>query len=96
MQESISFIYESEWDFFIANNHKNSFRQKVLYKFTLKVILEKNSKKKENIANKSTNIKRLPSLISAKSPKKINKIFKYFKSNKLFTKMILIMTKLYA
>ena len=33
--ELIFFIYESGWDSLITNNHKNSFRQKVTYKFTL-------------------------------------------------------------
>ena len=73
-----------------------SFKQKVPYKFTSKVILEKNSKKKENIANKLTSIERLSSLIPTKSLKEVNKISKYFKSNKPFTKTIPIMTKSYT
>jgi len=43
--ELISSIYNSRWNSLIADNHKNSFRQKIAYKFTSKVNLEKNSKK---------------------------------------------------
>ena len=62
----ISFIYKSKWNSLITDNYKNSFRQKVTYKFTSKVNLEKNSKKRENIINKPISIKQLPSLIPAK------------------------------
>jgi len=94
--ELISFIYESGWDSLVADNHKNSFRQKVSYKFTLKVISEKNGKKKENIVNKPASIDKLPSPIPAKSPKEVNKISKYFKPKKLFTQTIPILAKSYA
>ena len=30
----ISFIYETRWDFLVADNHKNTFRQKISHKFT--------------------------------------------------------------
>ena len=91
----ISSIYESEWDSLIADNHKNSFRQKVIYKFTPRINLDKNNKKKKIITNKPTNIKRLPPLIPAKSLKEINKISKYFKPKKS-TKTILSKVKSYA
>jgi len=81
--ELISSIYNSGWDSLIADNHKNSLRQKIAYKFILKVNPEKNDKKGEKNTNKPASIKRLPPLIPAKSLKKVNKISKYFKFNKL-------------
>jgi len=39
--ELISSIYEAGWDFLVTDNHKNTFRQKVSYKFTPQVNLEK-------------------------------------------------------
>jgi len=81
--ELISSIYNSGWDSLIADDHKNSLRQKLAYKFTPKVNLEKNSKKGEKNTNKPASIKRLPLSIPAKSPKEVNKISKSFKSNKL-------------
>ena len=80
--ELISSIYNSEWDLLITDNHKNSFRQKVAYKFDPRINLNKNSKKKEIITNKPANIKRLLPPIPAKSQKEVNKILKYFKPNK--------------
>ena len=80
--ELISSIYKSEWDLLITDNHKNSFRQKVVYKFDPRINLNKNSKKKEIITNKPANIKRLLPPIPAKSQKEVNKILKYFKPNK--------------
>jgi len=44
--------------------------------------LERNSRKQETLINKFASIERLPPLIPAKSPKEVNKISKYFKSNK--------------
>ena len=94
-QKLIFSIYNSRWDFLIANNYKNSLRQKIAYKFTPKVNPDKNSKKGEKNTNKPTNIERLPPLIPAKSPKKVNKISKYFKSNKP-TQANTSQTKLYV
>ena len=81
-QKLISSIYESRWNSLIASNYKNSFKQKVVYKFIPRINPENNSKKRETQINKPTSIERLPSLISAKSPKEVNEILKYFKSNK--------------
>ena len=86
----ISFIYESGQDSLIADNHKNSFRQKVTYKFTPRINPDKNDKKKEIITNKSANIERLPSLIPAKSLEEVNKISKYFKPNKCIKTQLLL------
>ena len=91
----ISSIYGSGWNSLITDNHKNSFRQKFIYKFTSRINPDKNGKKKENITNKPASIKRLPPLIPAKSQKEVNKILKYFKPNKS-TKTISSQAKLYT
>jgi len=59
--------------------NNNSFRQKVSYKFTLKVNLIKNGKKCNKNTDKPVSITRLSLPILAKSPKEVNKILKYFK-----------------
>ena len=41
----ISSIYKAGWDSLITDNHKNSFRQKISYKFTSRINSEKHSKK---------------------------------------------------
>ena len=48
-------------------------------KFTSKTNPVKSGKKREKSTDKLANIKKLPSLIPAKSPKEVNKISKYFK-----------------
>jgi len=73
-------IYEAGWDSLVADNHRNSFRQKFSYKFTPCISPEKHGKKQETLATKSLSIERLPPPIPAKSPKKIKEILKYFKS----------------
>jgi len=91
----ISFIYEAGWDSLVADNHKNTFRQKISHKFTSQVNLEKPGKKQETPANKLTSIERLLSLILAKSPKEVNEILKYFKTSKPFM-TVLNQAKSYA
>jgi len=62
------------------NNSKISFRNKVKSKFSPQIVKAPvNVKGKESI--KSTCISSLPPPILAKSPKKVNKISKYFKKN---------------
>ena len=78
----ISFIYETRWDFLVADNHKNTFRQKTSHKFTPWVNLEKLGKKQETSANKPTSIERLLSLVFVKSSKEVNEISEYFKTSK--------------
>ena len=70
-----------------ANNHKNNFRKKVFLKFTPKVNAATNGKKeeKEKITDKPTRIERIPPQISAKLPKEVNEISKYFKPTKKAT-----------
>lgn len=60
--------------------NNNSFRQKVSYKFTLKINPINNSKKDNKNTDKPMSIKRLPLPIPAKSPKEVNEILKYFKT----------------
>ena len=52
----ISSIYEAGWDSLVADNHKNTFRQKVSHKFTSQVNLEKPGKKQKTPANKPASI----------------------------------------
>ena len=80
--ELISSIYNSGWDLLIADNHNNSFKQKVAFKFTSIVNLEKNSKKGEKDADKPARIKRISPLIPAKLLKEVKEISKYFKPMK--------------
>ena len=78
----ISAIYDAGWDALITNSNSVSFRNKVSAKLILKVnpsnTLKGNNEK--NI-NKLASIIRIPPLIPAKSPKKVNEIVKYFKKN---------------
>ena len=78
----ITSIYNSGWDLLFTNENNNSFRQKVVSKFTSKTNPVKTGKMKKKSTDKPANIKRLFSLISAKSLKKIKKISKYFKITK--------------
>ena len=75
----ISFIYNSGWNLLIADDYKNSLRQRIASKFTSKVILEKNSKKGEKDTNKPARIEKISPLIPAKSLKEVKEISKYFK-----------------
>ena len=75
-------LYKSEQDELIANNNNNFFRQKLKAQFTPKTnegTSNKNNKNKN--MDKPTLFHKLPPLILAKSPKKINEISKFFKKN---------------
>jgi len=65
-----------------ADNNSILLRRKITSKFTPKMPPppQKNNKKKNGPS--LANINRLPSPIPAKSPKKVNKILKFFKNNK--------------
>jgi len=54
----------------------------VFSKFTPKTNPVKSGKKREKSTDRLASIKKLLSLIPAKSPKKVNKISKYFKLTK--------------
>jgi len=76
-------IYNSGWDSLIADKDNNSFRQKVVSKFTLKLNLAKSSKRGKKNTDKPVSIKRLPLPIPAKLPKEVKEISKFFKANNL-------------
>ena len=81
-QDFILAIYKSGWDVLITNSNSNSFRKKVLAKFTLKIKEHNISKSdKGKSTDKLATINKLPSLILANSPKEINNIAKFFKKN---------------
>lgn len=72
-------MYNLGQDLLLINENNNSFRQKVIFKFTLKTNLIKIGKKN---TDKPVSIKRLLLLILAKFSKKIKEISKYFKITK--------------
>jgi len=66
-----------------ADNNSNSFRNKVLAKFTLKIKEHSTSKSdKGKSTNELATINKLPPPILTKLPKEINNITKFFKKNK--------------
>ena len=75
----ISAIYSSGWDSLFADKNNNTFRQKVSFKYTPNVNPLKNGKKGKKNTDKPASIERLPSPISAKLPKEVKEISKFFK-----------------
>ena len=67
----------------IADKNLNSLRQKFLVKFTPKVPAPSNRNNKSINKPIPVSIKKIPPLISTKSQKEVNQIFKYFKNIKL-------------
>ena len=76
----LSTIYNSEWDLLIANKNNNSFKQKIVFKFTFKVNLIKTRKKEKKNMDKPVSFERLSLLILAKLPKEVKGISKFFKT----------------
>jgi len=76
-------IYSSGWNSFYTDNNKNSFRQKVSFKCTLKAKPMNNGNKGDKFKIVLASIKRLLSLIPTKSFKEVKEIFKYFKNLKI-------------
>ena len=74
-------IYEAYWDSLVVDKTNMSFKNKVKSKFSLQVSKPQISIKDKETA-KPTFISSLSPPIPAKSPKKVNKISKYFKKNK--------------
>lgn len=73
-------IYESWWDSLFIDESKIIFRNKVKSKFGPQVIHpQSNNKDKETV--KPTFVSSLSPPNLAKSPKEVNKIFKYLKNN---------------
>ena len=75
----ISFLYEVHQDSLVMDNKNTLLRNKIKSKFSLQVFSKLNNKGKNIV--KPPYISSLPSSIPAKLPKKVNKIFKYFKKN---------------
>ena len=75
----LSAIYNLGWDPLFADKNKNSFKQKVLFKYTPRVNLVNTRKKGEKNKDKLAIIERLLPPIPAKSPKEVKEILKYFK-----------------
>lgn len=67
----------------IADKDNNSFRQKIVFKFTPKLNPVKTSKRGEKNMDKPVSIKRLLLPIPAKSPKEVKEISKFFKATNL-------------
>jgi len=76
----ISSIYKVCWDSLIMDDSNILFRNKVKSKFSPQ-ISKMLVKVKDKEVTKLTYISTLPSPILVKSPKKVNKISKYFKKN---------------
>ena len=78
--EFILALYESKWDYFIANKNNFSFRQKVKAQFN--PLLPKNVvSNKGKSTDKAVMVSVLPLPILAKSLKEVVEISKYFKKN---------------
>jgi len=78
--EFISSLYKVYWNSLIVDDSKTSFRNKVKSKFSSQIVKAPiNVKGKESI--KPTYVSSLLPPIPVKSSKKVNKIFKYFKTN---------------
>ena len=78
----INSVYNSDWEELYVDNNSNSFQQKVTSKFTSKVKKIVNSNKGNKNKVVLASIEKLPPLISAKSPKEVQEILKYFKNLK--------------
>ena len=78
----ISALYELEWDSLATNNNNRTFRQQVVAQFTLKLHETRVTSKSDKYADKPASLVILPLLIPAKMTKEVNKISKFFKTNK--------------
>lgn len=76
----ISSLYEVHWDSLVVDNTNILFRNKVKSKFSPQVFKAPQNGKGKNVIN-SVFISSIPSLILAKSSKKVNEILKFFKKN---------------
>ena len=66
------------WDSLVCDIHNNIFRQKLSYYYTPKTTLVKSGKLNIKDTTKLASIERIPPSISAKTPKEVNEIFKFF------------------
>jgi len=79
----ISTLYNIRWNLLVCNTYNNTFRQKVLYHCIPKTTPVKSGKPNVKDMTKPASIEKIPSLISIKTSKEVNKISKFFKSKKL-------------
>ena len=76
--EFLSAIYDSYWDSLHMDSSKTSFRNKVKSKFTMQISKAPTNNKGKKIIT-PTYISPIPPPILVKTPKKVNKISKFFK-----------------
>ena len=85
----ISSVYKAKWDTLHMDNNTNTLRAKISFKFTPRVIPNKNNNRKEIAKLVPVSIEKAsapsPPLLPAKSKNEINTISKYFKGNKTMT-----------
>jgi len=79
----ISSVYEANWDALYMDDNFTLLRRKITFKFTPRMQSTPQKANKENKGLSPASIERLPPPILAKSPKEVNKISKFFKSNKI-------------
>ena len=78
----ISLIYQSKWDFLIANKNDKSLKQKISDKLASRIIPPSNCNNKSMDKPILASIDKMPLPIPAKLQKKVNWISKYFKNIK--------------
>jgi len=76
-------VYQSNWDFLIANKNSYTLRQKISVKFTPKVKPITSRNKSDINQLVPVSIERILPPIPTKFQKEVNQISKYFKNTKL-------------
>ena len=79
----ISSVYKANWDVLFMDNKSTLLKRKIASKFTPRMQSTPQRANKKNKGPSLASIERLPPLILAKSPKEVNEISKFFKSNKI-------------
>ena len=80
----ISAVYQANWDSLSTDNNSKSLREKILSKFTPRIVPTTSKNNKEQAKPVSVTINKNPPLspLPAKSKKEVNAISKYFQSKK--------------
>ena len=84
----ISSAYNANWNMLVTNNNFILLRRKIVAKFIPRIQLVLQRSIKENNKPTLASIERILLPIPAKSPKKVNVISKFFKSNKTDNSML--------
>ena len=79
----ISSVYKANWDVLSTDDNSTLLRRKIASKFIPRMQSTPQRANKENKGPFPASIERLPPPIPAKSPKEVNEISKFFKSNKM-------------